>query len=157
MFVAIGEGSTRRATMQSVSECHRDKILFLGEQADVESIVNLFDVGVLATFTEGISNSVMEYMVLGKPVIATDGGGTRELVADHEVGFLVGPKRPHELADRVIHLLDHPELRERMGAAGRERIRRLFSLEAMTAAHARLYRRLAANAWRGLALSEPGA
>ena len=52
------------------------------------------DICLLSTFTEGISNSIMEYMALGKPVIATDGGGTKEIVDDGETGFLIGQSDP---------------------------------------------------------------
>ena len=58
---------------------YSNKFIFLTKQDDIESIINIFDIGILATFTEGISNSIIEYMALAKPVIATDGGGTSEI------------------------------------------------------------------------------
>jgi glycosyltransferase involved in cell wall biosynthesis len=56
---------------------------------------------VLSTFSEGISNSVLEYMALGKPVIATSGGGTGELVLDNTTGYLIRQSDPEELAEKM--------------------------------------------------------
>jgi glycosyltransferase involved in cell wall biosynthesis len=130
-FVAVGDGINLERCRQLVGAPYHSRILFVGKQDQIESIVNVFDVGVLATFTEGISNSIMEYMALGKPVIATDGGGTSELVADGVTGFLVPPKDPAGMAARIIQLLDHEEMALRMGQAGREKIQSAFNLARM--------------------------
>ena len=68
---------------------HKEKFIFTGRQSNVESIINCFDVAVLATIIVGISNAAMEYMPLEKPVIVTEGGGTSELVKDEVTGYLV--------------------------------------------------------------------
>ncbi len=85
-FLLVGHGTDFDEIKNSVPAAIKDKIIFLGKRNDVESIVNLFDVGILLTNSkvhgEGISNSIIEYMALGKPVIATRGGGTNELVID---------------------------------------------------------------------------
>ena len=77
-------------------------------------MVNVFDIGVLATHGEGISNSIMEYMALGKPVVASEGGGTCELVQDGITGFLVPRRDPQALAARISQLLDDQEAGRRM-------------------------------------------
>jgi glycosyltransferase involved in cell wall biosynthesis len=92
----------------------------------VESYINVMDVCVLATFTEGISNSVMEYMALGKPVVATEGGGTGELVRSGETGFLVKPSDPGMMAGKIEELISDEELRKRMGEMGKDRISTLI-------------------------------
>ena len=139
-FVCVGGGPDferiRRMTHGS------SRIIFTGQRSDVESIVNAFDIGVLSTYEEGISNSIMEYMAAGKPVIATDGGGTRELVVDGETGFLLPQKSPHLLATRIQQLVDDDRLREDMGMRGRERIRREFSIAAMVTGHTKVYEKL---------------
>lgn len=89
------------------------------------------DVCVLATYTEGISNSIMEYMALAKPVVATDGGGTKELVLQNETGFLVRPSIPGEIVDCVEQLLSNPDIRNEMGMRGKKRIHEVFSIESM--------------------------
>jgi glycosyltransferase involved in cell wall biosynthesis len=81
-------------------------------------------------------------MAAGKPVIATDGGGTRELVADGVTGYLVPQKSPELLAERIEHLLGDDGLREKMGIEGRERILREFNIGRMVEEHSSLYEEL---------------
>ncbi|MEL6922651.1 MAG: glycosyltransferase, partial [Bacteroidota bacterium] len=87
-FLAIGDGPNLPACKNMVSPANRDRILFTGMLDDVESVINIFDVGVLATNArvhgEGISNAILEYMVLAKAVVATRGGGTDEIVVPKE-------------------------------------------------------------------------
>ena len=103
------------------------------------------DICVLSTFTEGISNSILEYMALGKPVIATSGGGTNEIVADLKTGFLIGTSNPEELAEKIELLLDNVKLREGMGLAGKEWIVKYFSIDLMINKYINLYNDLLKN------------
>ena len=145
-FLAIGGGENLEKCKKMAVGSFMDKIIFPGRQEDVESIINVFDVGVLSTNTkvhgEGISNSIMEYMALGKPVVATNCSGTRELVSHGATGFLVDSNDAHELSKRIEQLLADEELANRMGDAGRERIKREFSLKKMTNLYVGLYERL---------------
>ncbi len=129
-FVTVGDGETLEPMKQLVSSAG-DGIQFLGRQKDVERIASSFSIGVLASFTEGISNSIMEYMVLAKPVVTTDCAGSRELVREGETGFLVPPQDPVALADRIAYLLDNPDEARKMGQAGRKHIEDYFSLKTM--------------------------
>lgn len=138
-FVAVGDGKTLEPCRRLFDPKHGDRILLPGRRSDVESIVDVFDIGVLATYTEGISNSIMEYMALGKPVVATDGGGTSELVVNGETGFLVKQGSVAELVERIDHLLSHPTQAIAMGRAGQQKIRREFSLEKLTSSFLELY------------------
>ena len=141
-FLAIGDGVNLEKCKKLVKPQFRNKIKFLGKQKDIESIVNTFDIGVLATYSEGISNSIMEYMALRKPVVATNGGGTNELVLHGKTGFLVDSNDAHELSKRIEQLLADEEFANRMGNAGCERIKREFSLEKMTNLYVELYEKL---------------
>ena len=123
-------------------------IRFLGERKDVEALVQLMDIGVLCTFTEGISNAVMEYMAAGKPVIVTDGGGSCELVADDETGFLVAPFNPESVAEKIEALLNEPVRASGMVAAGFRRLQMAFSLEQLLKYHLRLYRKVLNRTYR---------
>jgi glycosyltransferase involved in cell wall biosynthesis len=127
VFVAVGGGKNLEALRQRYS-AYSPSIQFLGLQTAIESIVSTFSIGVLATYTEGLSNAIMEYMALGKPVVATDGGGTVEIVVDGVTGFLVPPRQPQILADKIERLLDSPELAASFGKAGEQRLRGLFSI-----------------------------
>lgn len=146
-FLAVGAGETLQRVRDSVPPEHSPRIKFLGERNDVESIANLFTVGVLVTNSrlhgEGISNSITECMALGKPVVATDEGGTPELVLDGHTGFLVPSHDAGILTDRVLRLLDDRKLANEFGREARRRIETTFSLDAMTNAYLCLYRRVA--------------
>ena len=146
-FVCVGDG-LEFDRIRKMAEGNI-KIIFAGNRDDVESIVNIFDIGILLTnlerHGEGISNSIMEYMALGKPVIATTGGGTPEIVSDGETGYLIPQKSPDALAEKILYLLDHDDVRESMGKKGEERIRREFSIDSMIEGHVRLYGSLAGN------------
>ena len=157
-FLAIGDGSNalgdeRKSTYEKcqnmVTPEFEHKVSFLGRQENVESIVNILDVGVLMTnqdvHGEGISNSIMEYMALGKPVVATNGGGTGEIVVHKETGFLVGHRNVEELEEKVEFLLDNKGVAKAMGAAGRERLLKEFSMEKMTDRYLELYQRCLSN------------
>jgi glycosyltransferase involved in cell wall biosynthesis len=141
-FLAVGAGPELEALQREFPSTDYPRIRFLGRRSDVEAIASVLTVGVLATHTEGISNSIMEYMAVGKPVVATDCPGNRELVEDGRSGFLVGESDPAALRGRIDQLLDNPELAARLGARGRTRITEDFSLEAMTNAYLALYRRV---------------
>lgn len=147
IFFAIGQGPNFEKIKASVPLAIRDKIVFTGLILKVESLINIFNIGVLATnidvHGEGISNSIMEYMALGKPVIATEGGGTNEIVLDGETGFLVPAKSPEVLANKMLELLENQKKAEQMGRAGKNRIDDHFNLAKMTLDYLKLYGRLA--------------
>lgn len=141
-FLAIGDGPNLPRFKAMIPDVFKDRILFTGMVDEVESLVNIFDIGVLSTYTEGISNSIMEYMVLQKPVIATDGGGTKELVVDGETGFLVPQKDCVFLLKKIEQLANDPDLRRSFGQNGRARIKQYFSLDRMEKDYYALYHRL---------------
>lgn len=141
-FLAIGDGENLEKCMAMVRPQVFSHVKFLGKQSDVESFVNMFDIGVLATYSEGISNSILEYMALGKPVVASDNNGTRELVVNGKTGFLVTPNDIKDLHSKIKLLLDRKNLATRMGNRGRDQIARFFSLEKMTLSFIDLYKTL---------------
>ena len=139
VFVAVGDGKNLDACKGMVST-NKKSILFLGKQKDVEALVQRMDIGVLCTFTEGISNSVMEYMAAGKPVVVTDGGGSCELIADGVQGFLVPLAQPLAVAEKIELLAGDSVKARQMGLAGRKRIEQRFSIKKMTDATIGMYR-----------------
>lgn len=148
VFVFVGDGPTL-GTCQAMLDNDTEKrhILFLGAVPGdtVERIVRDFDIGALATFTEGISNSIVEYMALRKPVVATDGGGTPDLVEEGSSGFLVPAGDVDALEARLRQLLDDEALRRQMGEHGRQRIVRDFLIDDTLEKFCALYRRLLAR------------
>lgn len=139
-FVAIGEGSRVDGYRNAFADNPRIKLL--GRRSDIESIVNIFTVGVLTSVGEGIANAIMEYMALGKPVVATRAGGNPELVEDGRTGYLVADKDVEALTEHVLGFLDDPQKAQEFGARGRARIETEFSLQKMTDEYIALYRKL---------------
>lgn len=144
-FLAIGDGKNFEKVKSLLPESH-PRIIFTGRQSGVESLINIFTIGVLTTndrvHGEGISNAILEYMVLGKPVIASRGGGTAEIVLDSETGMIIDPFDQNALVEKINFLLDHEQTREEMGKKGALRIEQNFSLEKMTDAYIELYHKL---------------
>lgn len=102
------------------------------------------DACVLCSETEGLSNSIIEYMLAGKPVVCTAVGGNPELVVDGETGYLVPVGDVAAITDRLSRLLENPHEAERLGVAARKRATKDFSVETMLSRHEALYDRLAA-------------
>ena len=142
VFIAIGNNTDSEESRNLISEDNMKYFRLLGKRSGIESFVNAFDICVLATFTEGISNSILEYMALGKPVIATSGGGTDEIVDDNITGFLVQPQNPEELEIKMELLANDVQMRERMGKNGTERILEYFTIDAMIRSYITLYENL---------------
>ena len=117
-------------------------VLFLGIRRDVPAVLAAVDVAVLSSDYEGSPLSVMEYMAAAKPVVSTRVGGVPELVKDDVHGLLVEPRDPEALAEAVARLLRDPALAKRLGAVGRKRQQREFSLEAMVRRIEDLYEEL---------------
>ena len=142
-FVCVGDGELINYCKNLVKPWHKNRIKFLGRQKDVESIVNIFDVGVLATndkvHGEGISNSLMEYMALAKPVVATDCGGNKELVKNKETGFLIMARNPELMAQKIYVLLDNQDMAKSFGINGRKRLEKKFNFEKMGEQFLNLY------------------
>ncbi len=139
-FIAIGSNTDSVASMNLIDKKYKEGIKLLGKKSNIESYINSMDVCVLATFTEGISNSIMEYMALGKPVIATSGGGTNEIVENGKTGFLVNKFDQERMAEKIDLLLNDPALRSKMGENGQERIHKLFSIDLMVSKYISFYK-----------------
>lgn len=140
VFLAIGDHTDSSRSKDLINSKYFSSFRLLGKKSGVESFINSMDVCVLSTFTEGISNSILEYMALGKPVVATDGGGTKELIDDKKTGFLVKQSDPEDLAQKIEFLLKDSDLRKRMGLLGNERVKNMFSIDIMVNKFLALYK-----------------
>jgi glycosyltransferase involved in cell wall biosynthesis len=141
-FMAVGNRTDSEESLNLIPERLSNNFKLLGRRSNPESYINVMDICVLSTFTEGISNSIMEYMALGKPVIATDGGGTKEIVSDTVTGFLVRQSDPEQMAQKILTLLEDRDMRKRMGDSGKQRVTDYFSIERMTGKYVDLYSRI---------------
>ena len=133
-FICIGDGENKERLEEEAKESNLSRFLFTGIISNVEEIVSKCDIGILLTNTrhhgEGISNSVMEYMALSKPVVATNAGGTMELVEDKNSGFLI-ENNLDSIVEKINNLLDNEQLRVELGLRGREIIENHFTIDTM--------------------------
>ena len=141
-LLLIGDGPLRDTIMARVHERQLEAgVHMLGSRKDVDAVLPALDVFVLASDTEGLSNAILEAQACGLPVVATRVGGNPDLV-DDQCGALVPVRDPMAMANAIGALLHNPELRECMGAAGRERVVRHHSLDGMAQAYVSLYQEL---------------
>lgn len=142
-FVLVGEGKNLEEIKKLVPNPLSGSFFFLGKRHDVESIINIFDIGVLLTNTkihgEGISNSIIEYMALGKAVIATKGGGTSEVITDEINGFLIESGNDQQLVEIVEKLMLDNSLRTELGRKAKELAEKRFDLKIMTNNYIKIY------------------
>lgn len=137
--VVFGEGALRSDLERRIAELGlTSRVVFPGFRTDLDSLLSAADVVVLPSFTEGLPNVALEASAAGVPVVATAVGGTPEVVADRETGFLVSPGSPIAIAEGVSTLLRDPSLANRMGSAGRERMRTRFTFDAQAALYLKL-------------------
>jgi glycosyltransferase involved in cell wall biosynthesis len=139
----VGDGVLRGALGARVVAAGLDgRVELAGWSDEPLAEIAAMDVYVVSSVTETTNLTVLEAMALGKPVVVTNVGGLPEVVEDGVTGLVVPPRDPGALADAVVSLLGDPELRARMGAAGRERFLERFTVERMTDAHLELYAEL---------------
>jgi glycosyltransferase involved in cell wall biosynthesis len=138
-LVLVGEGPERRALEEQAVRLGID-VRFLGIRTDVEALLARADVAVLPSLHEGMSNAVMEAMAAGLPVVATEVGGTGELLRGR--GVLVPPSDAEALADGLGRVLADPALAARLGAGARAWSREHLHADAMVDEHVALYQDL---------------
>jgi glycosyltransferase involved in cell wall biosynthesis len=139
-FIFVGTGPLLEQVYHMIERrgirTHFDRIITVSEMADVLAV---FDVAVLCSKVEGFPNAVMEAMAAGRPVVAPDVGGVRELVRDGDTGRLVTSRDPRDWADAVEHLLEHHEEAEAMGQRAAATVRRELTVDRMVNEYRSLY------------------
>ena len=139
-LVLIGDGPLRGPAREMLESQGAGDLAWLpGERADIPEILRALDVFVLPSLSEGTSNTILEAMASGLPVVATRVGGNPELVEEGVTGRLLPPKEFEQLAGAIKGYLEDPELRVRHGQAARQRAREKFSMEAMVGGYLAVY------------------
>jgi sugar transferase (PEP-CTERM/EpsH1 system associated) len=137
----VGEGPERQ-TLESFldarPELHR-RVSFIGSSNRVPELLRALDIYVLPSLNEGISNSLLEAMASGLPVVVTAVGGNSEVVIEGESGLLFPVGNYRQLAKHIAILLANSELRQRLGTQAAQRMRDEFSIESMVRNYERLY------------------
>lgn len=142
-LVLVGDGSTRmRLETETAALGVADKVWITGNRDDVPAMMAAMDIFVLPSVSEGISNTILEAMATGLPVIATRVGGNPELIQEGTTGLLVPPSDPLAMAKAILEYLEAPQLMLQHGEAGRQRVETMFSMQAMVARYLEIYDQL---------------
>jgi len=143
-FVIAGLGPELLALERQVIDLRvAQQVMLLGEVDDVSSLYAAMDVFVLPSLWEGLPYALLEAMAVGKPVVATDVPGTRDVVQNERNGLLVPPGNPAALAAAIERLLNDEALRRRLGRAAMSSVRDRFRLDRMIAEMDALYQQIA--------------
>jgi glycosyltransferase involved in cell wall biosynthesis len=140
-FLCIGGGDYAPYKLL-VPDKYYEYIKFLPAQKKIENIMSIVDIGVLATKSEGIPNVLIEFMALGKPIVATACGGIPELVKSGSTGFLIPVGEYNKLAAHLVELVDNDDMRRRIGQNARKSIEDEFTIAGMSERIIQEYRSL---------------
>jgi sugar transferase (PEP-CTERM/EpsH1 system associated) len=136
----IGDGPLRETALLALQQAGAAELAWLpGERPDIPAVLRSLDVFVLPSQAEGISNSILEAMASGLPVIATAVGGNPELVLDGQTGYLVPANNPEAMAEAMAVYWEQRQLMQQHGAAGLEHTLTQFSLEGMVSRYLAVY------------------
>ena len=142
-FLLAGEGELTDSLRALAAELGVEQsTYFLGRCERVAELLNVSEICVLSSKAEGFSNSILEYMAAGRPVVVTNVGGASELVTEGETGYLVASGDDAGMASRIISLLADPARAKAMGENGKQVVKEKFSCEAQLARTEELYERL---------------
>lgn len=117
-------------------------IMWLGVRRDVASLMRVSQLGILCSHQEGFSNSILESMAAGLPMVVTDVGGNAEAVIHNKTGIVVPSRNPSALAEAILKLALDRDLALTFGQAGRLRVQENFALEACVEAYDHLYKEI---------------
>ena len=130
--VIVGEGRIRDELAAAIEAAGlRETVRLVGYCPEIAQALSALDLFVLPSLMEGFPLAILEAMAAGKPVVATDVGGTVETMEPGRTGLLVPPANSQALAEAILSLLNDPARAVRMGQAGRARAEERFSLPAM--------------------------
>ena len=120
-FVIVGDGPLRPDVEQAIAQANlQERVVLTGLRRDVPELLNIFDIFVLTSLWEGLPRVLPQAMASGLPIVCTKADGSAEAVQEGVNGYLVPQQSPQETADRLLQLLNDPELRQKMGSAGRQ-------------------------------------
>lgn len=141
-FEIIGDGPERQRLLYTIEDLGLQDCVRLAGRLPPEAVrqrLQAADAFLLSSLSEGLSNAALEAMACELPVVSTDVGGMREAIRDGVEGLLTPPRDPMALAQALEQLWRDPDLRARLGAAGRQRVVRDFNLSDQTAQFLELF------------------
>jgi glycosyltransferase involved in cell wall biosynthesis len=138
-FIGVGDGPEWKRIRQKMTDEEIYNVILVGKQNGTERIISASDIGLLCTYSEGISNSIIEYMALEKPVISTDTiGGSNEIILEGITGYCT-ERNTKKIVSLINLLLNNAALRNSMGIEGKKRINSDFSIDRMGTDFLKLY------------------
>jgi glycosyltransferase involved in cell wall biosynthesis len=148
-FLIVGGNNTdesgyRREDIEALAKKLElgQNIHFLGKRSDIPDLVSIFDVAVVASLSEGFSNTILEYMASSRPIVATAVGGNAEAVVHGKTGLLVPAGDFPALAEAICTILDNKEMAFQFGTAARKRVEEKFRLDVMLRNYENLFERI---------------
>lgn len=139
-LVIVGEGSLRSQIEALIAEAGIAHLVwFAGERADIPALLQAMDIFALSSLAEGISNTILEAMATGLPIVATRVGGNPELVADTLTGLLVPAANPEAMAKALATYVHNQGLMEAHGRTARQHVEEKFGINPMIAHYTALY------------------
>jgi len=140
----LGDGTIKKEIEGKIAGLGlKENVRILGFRKDVNRMLQLMDIFVLSSTSEGLPLSVIEAMASSKPVVVTNVGGLPEIVVPDRTGYLVEAKDAAALAEKIMMLLNDGALRKQMGEAGRRLVEERYSLQTMIDNYQKLYEDLA--------------
>ena len=133
-FIAVifGEGPEKNNLLDQIKHAKlQEKLILAGSIPKTSRFLPLFDLLCSCSNSEGMPNTIMEASLAGLPVLATNAGGTNEVVDDYQTGILVEQNNLREFQEKLFYLASNEEERIKMGLSGQEKIRNKFSSESM--------------------------
>jgi glycosyltransferase involved in cell wall biosynthesis len=150
-FILVGDGKLRAVIEDLIKENGlTTRFILTGSRTDIPELLSIMDIYVLPSLWEGLPITILEAMAMGKPVIATNIPGNKEVIKDRINGILVPPRNPSSLANAIISLLKNRERGRVMGMAGREMVLEKYSVRQMVERIQKLYLQLVDSKMPGL-------
>ncbi len=142
-FIIAGAGELKGELFNLVVKLGLEPYFrFLGHRDNIEEIIQTFDLAVFPSLQEGLSLAILEVMACGKPVVATDVGGNRQLLEKNKCGFIVPVAQPEPLAEAILWLLRNPNLANAMGQRAKRLVYEKYDSKIMVKRIENLYEKL---------------
>ncbi|HMK61287.1 MAG TPA: glycosyltransferase family 4 protein [Dissulfurispiraceae bacterium] len=147
-FYIVGDGPQRGNIERIIKDMSlQDKISLLGHREDIPEIMAALDVIVHPSYAgEGIPQSLLQALAMKKPVVASDAGAIKEIIKDHITGFLIEPKNPGLISEKIVEIYNSRDLGRKFGENGRKMVLQSHSIDIMLDMIEALYRELSENA-----------
>ena len=130
-LIMVGDGPDYDEIQLLINESKVNHVHFIGERSDVRDLLDRADVVISPSYREGLSNTILEAMEAGVPVIASSVGGTPEIITDKETGILFHCDDVDELSDAILKVYNDKQYSEKLGKSAREEIHTRFSIPTM--------------------------